>query len=357
MRRFLFFKSSFKIGGVRYFSLFDDDMISMRYAANLAHGYGLRWNPGGEKVLSFTNPLWVLFYMALFHLLPIPAAKVSALHPNQRGSVPARESVRRQGDLQGADASSSFGRDCRHDLDRVLRATQQLGIAGNGGKHPDPPGERLGMVGVANREVRDAPAADIFAARNLDVDSSRHGGFFRRHASGFGRDTAPPVVASLAPRWCDAGYCVSYRAGRVESPLLCATCCPTPFYLKMTGFPLSLRIERGVRVGFLFLLPWIPIILALTLSGFRTRLRQAWFLAAAIAAQCTYSIWVGGDAWEWYGGSNRYISIAIPLVFILGAIGIESPRRATSRIGAPHLPESGSETWLWQSRRPSFSFL
>jgi hypothetical protein len=35
------YKSSFTIGGVRYFSLFDDDMISMRYAANLANHHGL----------------------------------------------------------------------------------------------------------------------------------------------------------------------------------------------------------------------------------------------------------------------------------------------------------------------------
>src|ERR1700676_1047736 len=46
------FKSSFIIDGIRYFSLFDDDMISMRYAANLAHGHGLVWNPGGERVLG-----------------------------------------------------------------------------------------------------------------------------------------------------------------------------------------------------------------------------------------------------------------------------------------------------------------
>jgi len=35
------YRTSFTIGGIRYFCLFDDDMISMRYAANLAHHYGL----------------------------------------------------------------------------------------------------------------------------------------------------------------------------------------------------------------------------------------------------------------------------------------------------------------------------
>lgn len=43
----------------RGFCLFDDAMISLRYAANLAHGHGLVWNPG-ERVEGFTNPLMVL---------------------------------------------------------------------------------------------------------------------------------------------------------------------------------------------------------------------------------------------------------------------------------------------------------
>ena len=70
------YRTSFIVGGERYFSLFDDAMVSMRYARNLADGYGLVWNPGGERVEGFTNPLWVLF-MALVHLLPIPPSKTS----------------------------------------------------------------------------------------------------------------------------------------------------------------------------------------------------------------------------------------------------------------------------------------
>src|SRR3990172_11426286 len=67
--------SSFFIEGKPFYALFDDAMISMRYAWNLAHGNGLVWNPG-ERVEGFTNPLWVGF-MALFHFFPIPAEKIS----------------------------------------------------------------------------------------------------------------------------------------------------------------------------------------------------------------------------------------------------------------------------------------
>ena len=41
------YRSSFvAIDGRRYFCLFDDAMISMRYAWNFSHGLGLVWNPG-----------------------------------------------------------------------------------------------------------------------------------------------------------------------------------------------------------------------------------------------------------------------------------------------------------------------
>ena len=68
------YKTSFISAGTRYFVLFDDAMISMRYAKNLAEGHGLVWNPGGTPVEGYTNPLWVVF-MAFFHLFPSPLPK------------------------------------------------------------------------------------------------------------------------------------------------------------------------------------------------------------------------------------------------------------------------------------------
>ncbi|HET6823503.1 MAG TPA: hypothetical protein VFH34_12710, partial [Anaerolineales bacterium] len=69
------YKSAITVEGQTYYVLFDDAMISMRYAYNLAHGNGMVWN-AGEYVEGFTNPLWVGF-MALFHLFPLPADTIS----------------------------------------------------------------------------------------------------------------------------------------------------------------------------------------------------------------------------------------------------------------------------------------
>ena len=72
------YRTSFVINGERYFALFDDEMVSMRYAKNLAEGHGLVWNPGGERVEGYTNLFWVL-YLAVIHLLPVDPSKISVL--------------------------------------------------------------------------------------------------------------------------------------------------------------------------------------------------------------------------------------------------------------------------------------
>lgn len=50
----------------------DDATISLRYADNLARGYGLVFNPG-ERVQGFTNPLWTL--------LLVPGAALGSYEP------------------------------------------------------------------------------------------------------------------------------------------------------------------------------------------------------------------------------------------------------------------------------------
>lgn len=71
----MLFGRSVVIDGERYWWLFDDAMISMRYARNAAKGVGLVWNPS-EYVEGYTNFLWTIC-MALVHLLPIPSSKTA----------------------------------------------------------------------------------------------------------------------------------------------------------------------------------------------------------------------------------------------------------------------------------------
>jgi hypothetical protein len=68
--------STIAVDGHRYFALFDDGMITMRYADNLVSGRGLVWNPG-ERIEGFSSPLWVFVlagFIALFGRLRAVAA-------------------------------------------------------------------------------------------------------------------------------------------------------------------------------------------------------------------------------------------------------------------------------------------
>jgi arabinofuranosyltransferase len=60
---FIYHSSYIASDGRRYFTLFDDAMISMRYAWNFAHGHGLVWN-AGEYVEGYTNLLMTLLMAA-----------------------------------------------------------------------------------------------------------------------------------------------------------------------------------------------------------------------------------------------------------------------------------------------------
>lgn len=93
---------------------------------------------------------------------------------------------------------------------------------------------------------------------------------------------------------------------------------PNTYYLKMSGIPLLLRIKRGVFVLFKFAaqMNWVLFLLPFTVLLYRTD-RATVLITVVLLGQIAYSVYVGGDAWEHKGGSNRYISLAMPLFFIL----------------------------------------
>lgn len=64
------FRGGIHVAGRTIYCLFDDAMISMRYARHMSEGLGLVWNPGEAPIEGFTNLLWTLI-MAGVHLLPV----------------------------------------------------------------------------------------------------------------------------------------------------------------------------------------------------------------------------------------------------------------------------------------------
>jgi hypothetical protein len=99
---------------------------------------------------------------------------------------------------------------------------------------------------------------------------------------------------------------------------------PNTYYLKVEGWPFSLRILRGLfaLVWFIYYTNWVLFLLPLCIYFFR-RDWKVTLLVLVIIGQLAYSVYVGGDAWEDHGGANRYIAIAMPLFFALFAYAVE----------------------------------
>jgi hypothetical protein len=53
--------------GIRYFAIFDDGMVSMRYAKNFVQHHELVWNLG-DRVEGFTDPLWTAVMIGVIWL-------------------------------------------------------------------------------------------------------------------------------------------------------------------------------------------------------------------------------------------------------------------------------------------------
>jgi len=313
-------RTSFVVGGERYFSLFDDGMVSMRYAKNFAHGFGLVWNAGGDRVEGYTNLLWVL-YMAAAHRLPIAASKIAVvIQATNAGFLAINLYVVSRIALAISDRS---------------RAVQCAGVVLTALYLPINNWSLQGMeVGAL---VLLTTAASWLAIRTLTT------GMFARAlypllAAGtlIRPDMIVPFVAILifllaadpALRWKH----LAWGAPLLVAALVAQTAfriwyygalLPNTYYLKMTGVPASIRIARGAYVLAQFVWRFNPLLFALPFALAFRRDRRIWLLLWVLAAQMAYSVWVGGDAWEYWGGSNRFISIAMPGFFVLLAFALE----------------------------------
>jgi hypothetical protein len=284
----------FTYQGVTYSSLFDDPMISMTYARNLARGDGLVWNAGGERVEGYTNPLWVGL-MAVFHLLPIPiewtslAVQIAGLVFMVACAILTYVMAR---DAAGGSLWASLGAAA---LTIFYYPLTRWALHGN-------------EVAVLLLVM---PLATLMAFR-ASTDHPARGLFLLLGISTLVRlDMLVPFLVILgwmlvfepARRWSNllwgvgilvvfVGAQTLWRLWYYGYPL------PATYYLKMTGFSTHVRIQHGwdVFVEFLISLKWFLVPVPLLALLFR-RDRKTVLLALLMLGWGAYSIYVGGDAW------------------------------------------------------------
>jgi len=330
-------RARFVVDGVTHFTLFDDAMVSMRYARNLAEGRGLVFNPGEAPVEGFTNPLWTL-WMALLHRTGVSEAKVALLVSLTSALLLlalmwvvwriAREAFADAGERAeiaaavtglyyplafwslrgmevGALACAAYA---------AVLATMRLWREWSARQT-----WWLALLAFAMPLIRPdgaVPAGLILVFAALGVERGKR----LRTAALVGGALLLSLVGQTAFRLAYFGDAL-----------------PNTYYLKMTGAPLLGRVHRG-----LFALAndvrwhlW-PLVL-FALIGARLRERRLALLATVALSQLAYSAYVGGDAWEWFRYANRYIAVGVPALALLAAGG------AMGLVGAT---PAGRRSWV-----------
>lgn len=308
--------TSFVANGVRYFTLHDDAMISMRYARNLVRGDGLVWNAGGGRVEGYSNFLWVLV-MAVVHLFPLAPEKISCVieilgmlilclnlfvvrrialflsesHPVAIGSVILTALYYPINDwtLRGFEVGALL-----LAINLVLSE-----ILSTEKDHRLSPSALLVIgLGVLIR----ADAAVLFTSLLV--------------ASAVFKERSPARLQWRALMVL-GGVLAAHTTFRM---LYYGDWLPNTYYLKMTGTPVMLRLHEGaIRLwefigdasAIFFLL---PLLLFLMYPSKRWQVR---ILFATFAVQCAYSVFAGGDIYDAYHIANRYLSVVMPVLFIL----------------------------------------
>lgn len=296
-------------------------MVSMRYGKNLAEGNGLVWNPGGERVEGFTNPLWVI-WMAVLHLVPVAQSKMSLLVQitSLITLLVNLIFVRRIAALITVNNQvATFGA-------MILTALYL-------------PLNNWSLQGLETGAITLVIAAAIWIA--LESLERKTFNYWLYVLLGIGTFIRIDLIIPSAMiiiflflvdkhyRWKHIANSVLIIGGLLAAQtalrfLYYEELLPNTYYQKMTGFPVDLRISRGVSVFWnFFIYPkrTILIFLALFLL-FSKRNRYTLILLLILLGQSIYSIYVGGDVWEFWGGSNRYLVIAMPGLFILLSLAI-----------------------------------
>lgn len=318
-------RSAFAVSGQRYFSLFDDAMVSMRYARNLAEGHGLIWNVDGQHVEGYSNFLWTL-WMSFLHLLPVPDQSVSLL-------------VMASGAVLLVVAALIVGR-----IVAILAPgfpwAEPFGVALTALYYP------LGfwtLRGMETGLVAVLVSASVLLALRL------HQRFELRRLWALGivmalgvltRDDVlvPCLVVSafvvLVAQAPHRRVTIAVIGGLLGGALLghavlrliyYGNLLPNTYYLKLSGIPLESRLLRGgVALGYTFLVHLLaPVLFAIAFVAIRRRTVPAGaiLVGAVFLAQCAYSVSVGGDAWESMRYANRYIAPVVPLLLVLALLG------------------------------------
>jgi arabinofuranosyltransferase len=300
----------------RVFILFDDAMVSLRYAWNLAHGQGLVWNPG-ERIEGFTNLLMTLLMSVGCWFLDKYRA---AAFPQLLGI----------GFILGAawQARAVFLKVSGLADDKLRQAAAALVFIAALAYYPLSYWTLLGMeTGLLSVLLCSALAVYVRAEEKTSL--------WLPVLLGLAVMTRPDTMAQ-------AGLILGFRAlylmrrgawsAVAREALVFAAFpagvlafrhayygewVPNTYYLKLTGLDRDIRLQSGMAYT-RQLLPSLMLLLGLAVAGLAARFNtRKLLLAGLVASILAYQTWVGGDAWLYW----RFFCPYFPLLALLAVEG------------------------------------
>jgi hypothetical protein len=323
----LIYSTRFEVGHETYFTLVDDAMISMRYAMHLAAGHGLVWNIGEEPVEGFTNLSWTL-YMSVVHLFPFPESKISLVIM-----------------LTSAATLLVNLYFIKKIADRVVNNSPFVSIVAVGVTAFYFPllfwslrGMEIGLLALLT-------SAGTLLTFKLAESPTKRDTILLSSVIAAMLLTRPEALISVLLFIAYIAIHSFKRRGRFETYAIVVTAgvtmvllelfrlsyfgelIPNTAFLKMTGVTVGERLSVGVNVFIENAVPdlWLPVLLIVTGAILTPSLfnRRVLFLIGMVAIAATYSVYVGGDYAEaQVGGSNRYITLGAPYLFIAMAVAV-----------------------------------
>jgi len=310
---FIIRTSHVSIDGVRYFVIFDDGMIGMRYARNLVEHHALVWNLG-DRVEGFTDPLWTLFMAAAIwvfgtHFAPLAMQIFGGLICVALFLFFFRFAARTKTGLVAAIAGLAF-----------LIFSYPLSYWGLGGM------EACAICLIYA----------VCVGAQYQYENRERGNPLLLHATLIAvayllrPDGWLALVPFFAASWMDSVKEKQYRRAAAAVVIPCAVVAltqlarfryygmwmPNTYVLKVQGYSLALRLKNGIAYLTPFLQQNLGALGLIALSAISRR-RIAYLNIFAANILLAYQVYVGGDPWlYWRQVLPIYVVTAFAIVIL-----------------------------------------
>ena len=317
--------SSFMVSGERHFTCTDDIMIGLNYARNIVRGHGFVWYPGGDKVEGTSSPLWVAVMVAAHLILDsdrytpglvqllsliflvigsIWLYRLTMLLTEKKqffalvtSGVTFFYSALFYWSIMGFEVSLAFA---------LISIVTFEGV-------------RELKLGKSSIWLLCVLFALLILVRNELL-------VFCVFFLIITKVTSIRGIISSRFLVCMSAIFLTCVGITLFRWLYFNEILPNTYYLKMTGYPLILRMSRGLYVAILFVRDLsLPLLLIYAYGIFalvrKHGVRVALLLVVPLFMYIAYSIYIGGDAWEYRGGANRWIAPFMGLFVICTVLG------------------------------------